>query len=215
MNEQAPPQQSAPAYLGRFTPEQQEKIIALPYRVGLWVSESDRSGGEGASEAEIQALESIITAFAEDFLKSELVEEIMRTTLARKADWAAWNVNLGHVAAECEEVRGFMAQQLNSDEVMTFRQNLVDIGIAVAMAYREDGDDVEEADSQMAYYAALIKEKICGMVSCIPGFTKKAGGIDYRFLNISSDEYTVLAKLSEILMVPLEERLSERGYVSA
>ena len=215
MNEQAPPQQSAPAYLSRFTPEQQEKIIALPYRVGLWVSESDRSGGEGASEAEIQALESIITAFAEDFLKSELVEEIMRTTLARKADWAAWNVNLDHVGAECEDVRGFMAQQLNSDEVMTFRQNLVDIGIAVAMAYREDGDDAEEADSQMAYYAALIKGKVCAMVSCIPGFTKKAGGIDYRFLNISSDEYTVLAKLSEILMVPLEERLSERGYVSA
>ena len=209
MNEQAPPQQSAPAYLSRFLETTGKNYRSLA--CGLWVSEVIAWRRRGV-RLKFRRL-SIITAFAEDF-EIELVEEICEPHW-RVRPRAAWNVNLDHVGAECEEVRGFMAQQLNSDEVMTFRQNLVDIGIAVAMAYREDGDDAEEADSQMAYYAALIKEKICAMVSCIPGFTKKAGGIDYRFLNISADEYTVLAKLSEILMVPLEERLSERGYVSA
>ena len=63
------------SYLERFAPKQRELIVSLPYRVGLWISESDTSGGDEADEAERNALHLMMTGYAEDFLKSEVVEE--------------------------------------------------------------------------------------------------------------------------------------------
>ena len=86
------------SYLENFSEDQKQLLIALPYRAGLWVSESDSSGGDHADEAEMMALEGIITGFAQDFCKSEFVEEVMGHTLDKRAQWEEWSKNLDRAA---------------------------------------------------------------------------------------------------------------------
>jgi len=201
------------SHLEKLSAEQTQKIIALPYRVGLWVSDSDRSGGDASAEAEMIALESIVTAFAEDYLKSELVEEVMRLTLQHKKEWTNWGDGMENMPSECKDIIDSMKSHIPSNDVLAFQQNLVDIGISVAMAYREDDDEDEDIPSNAITEAVdLVKEKIEGFIAKLK---KQPGPFDHKSLNISDDEYQVLQTMSEVLSVPLLERLSERGVLPA
>ena len=57
--------------LSQLTDEEREAVVALPYRVGLYVSFSDLSGGWNAQEQELEMLTSILREFSEDFCKGE------------------------------------------------------------------------------------------------------------------------------------------------
>ena len=125
------------AILEKLSKEQQRVLIALPYRAGRWVSESDSSGGDEADQAEMAALESIVTSYAEDFCKSEFVEELMRQTVVHKEEWPAWSENLQDVPLECQRSVDVLSDYLEAKDVEAFKSNLMEIAVAVAMAYRE------------------------------------------------------------------------------
>lgn len=57
-------------YLENFSKEQQDFLVALPYRVGLWISATDDTGGHESDAVEKQALEQVIVAYVEDFCLS-------------------------------------------------------------------------------------------------------------------------------------------------
>jgi hypothetical protein len=63
-------------------------VVRLPYRVGFYVSASDKTGGEESDAAEMAALEGIVTFYVEDFCKSEFAQAVMLETIQRKAEWA-------------------------------------------------------------------------------------------------------------------------------
>ena len=129
------------AYLEQFGERERTLLLSLPYRAGLFIGEADKAGGKDASSAEQQALQSIVTGFVEDFCKSEFVEELMRGTLAMKNEWPGWHKNVQYVPDDCRKAINFLSKKLEAKEVMAFKANLIEIGMAVAMAYCEYGDD--------------------------------------------------------------------------
>lgn len=130
--------------LENFSPDQQAMLVALPYRVGLWVSASDTSGGGDADEAEMRVLQSIVTGFAEDFLKSAFVQDLMEQTTARRAEWASWENDLDSVPTECSNAVDFLAERIDRKELTSFKLSVMEIATDVAMAYREEGADRAE-----------------------------------------------------------------------
>jgi hypothetical protein len=82
--------------LSHFSEEQRKLLVTLPYRTGFWVSVSDESGGAEADEAEQTALENIVSCFAEDFCKTEVVEQLMHEALHQKEHWPEWEKNIGN-----------------------------------------------------------------------------------------------------------------------
>lgn len=131
------------AMFSDFTHDERELIIRLPYRVGMWMSQVDSSGGEAANTAEREALETIVMSYAEDFLKSEFVQRVMEQTLARRNEWTAWTSHLSQVPDECRRAVAMLGPYLSSRDVNAFKHNLFDIATAVAVAFREE----EEARS--------------------------------------------------------------------
>ena len=142
--------------LEQFSAAERNMLMALPYRAGLWIGESDKTGGEAAGAAEMQALESIVTGFVEDFCKSEFVEELMRETLARKADWQAWRGNIARVPEECRHAVDLLAERLERKHIASLKNNLIEIAFAVALAYREYDEDSaplrEKVALRLRYY---------------------------------------------------------------
>lgn len=184
-------------YLEQFTEDQRALLVALPYRTGLWVSESDQSGGDESSEAEMMALEGIIMGYSEDFLKSEFVEELMRATMAHKSSWDKWQKNLDDVPNECERAVALLSERLDSREVLSFKQNLMEIATAVALAFCE----VDESEGGVGKVAAYFNHYLAVLVARLK---KQQQPRLESHLNISRAEREVLGKLSGVLQVRLD-----------
>jgi hypothetical protein len=179
-------------YLDQFTEDQRELLTSLPYRTGVLIGESDSTGGDDANEAEMRALEAIVAGYVEDFCKSEFVEELMRGTLARRPKWDSWRENIDKVPDECRQAIDLLAERLDYKQLTAFKHNLLEIAMAVAMAYREfdpNGPLVERVRVYSDYYlqwvrAYIKKEKILGIEDA---------------LSISRAEQKVIMALKEAL----------------
>ena len=190
-------------YFDKFTEDQRELLAALPYRTGLLVGEGDETGGADASEAEMRALEAIVTGYVEDFCKSEFVEELMRQTLARKGHWNGWRGNIENVPAECRQAVDLLAAHLDRKQLTAFKHNLMEIAMAVAMAYCEydpSGPLSEKIRVHVDYYkqwirAYMKKEKILGIEDA---------------LSISRAEQKIIMALKEALQPDRTEGLEPR-----
>lgn len=143
--------------LDEFTSDEQQLIIRLPFRVGMWISQSDTTGGGDADDREREALNTIVAAYAEDYLKSEFVQRLMEQTLQQRDQWSTWTKNIENLPAECEQAMTLLATRVPLKEVETFKRNLLDIGLAVAMAYRES-DHVEGAEGALGNLIYSMKE---------------------------------------------------------
>lgn len=184
------------AHLEKFTDDQRALLISLPCRVGLMVSVSDDSGGDQSVAWEMQALEGIVTGFSEDFLKSEFVEELMRATLAQRGQWEAWSENLEAVPAECAQALEAAQEQLAVKDVLSLRQTLMEIAVAVAVAYRESGE-ARALPGQVSLYGRYFWDsllaRLTGRKTLSMGDT----------LNISAAERAALQSLSAVLRIDL------------
>ncbi len=189
------------ARLEKFTEEQKRLIIALPYRTGLWVSRSDSTGGAESDVAEIAALRGIITGFAEDFCKSEFVEEVMRETVARAERWVEWESATDSVPNECAEALEIITEKLAAPDVASFRHNLMEIGMTVALAYREF-DDRQSLTGRIKTHLRYYCQRVLSALQ-----SRQALSFD-EYLNISRTEHKALAELSRVLRLEYREGLA-------
>lgn len=179
-------------HLEKFSEDQKELLVSLPYRVGMWVSESDQGGGSGSAHEETVALEGIITGYAEDFLKSEFVEDVMKQTLAHKARWGEWTNGLDAVPLECRRAVDILNERLESGHALSFRQSLMDIATTVAAAYCEfddKGASSRRIGAYIRYYWAVFKAEM----------KKEQPPSLAHVLNISMAEREVLKDLAHSL----------------
>lgn len=182
-------------YLEHFDDESRDVLISLPYRTGLWMSAADDSGGSEAREAELKAIESLVTGFVEDFCKSEFVEELVRQTLARKADWSQWHEGLDVLPEECAWAVDLLSARLSVKEMLSFKQSIMEIATAVATAYRE-------IDIENQKLAAGLKLKIFYNLKCFQAkLAKRTPPSFSEFVNISGMEQAALKKLSAALRI--------------
>lgn len=186
--------------LDKFSDEEKDLLTALPYRVGLWVSRSDETGGEESGKAEIEALRGIIRGFAEDFCKSEFVEAIMRETISRNDRWNSWEKNADGVLAECSRAIEMISGYFEERDVTSFKHNLLEIGMAVALAYREF-DGHESFAGRLKIRLRYVRQRV------IAAMQKKRIVSFSEYLNISRAEHAALAQLSAALRMEYREGL--------
>lgn len=181
-------------FLERLGEEEVELLVKMPYRVGYWMSQSDTTGGDESEESELQALATIVRGYSEDFCKSELVQRIMELTVQNEAKWEAWQKDLALVPNECRQLIGKLQDELPPREMDAMRFNLYEIGLSVALAYRELEEDAELTDLQKLWIS--IRERIYAWRE---GRAPRSGAYLY---NISGDEYLALRQLADVLSIP-------------
>lgn len=177
--------------LDKLSPDQRTLIISLPYRVGLWVSHSDDTGGDEAQDKELTALSNILQGFSAQVFGSELIQYVMDETTKRKDSWPEWNNNVENVPEDCKRALEALRQYTEEKEVKAYAQRLIEIGEAVALAFREYED--QSFSDQLKVYASYIMTKIRSKL------TKQPVKSFEQFLNISMNERRALATLASAL----------------
>lgn len=167
-------------------------VVRLPYRVGFYVSASDKTGGDESDAAEMAALEGIVTFYVEDFCKSEFAQAVMLETIQRKAEWDGWQEKIEIVPEEIRKVLDFLVDKLDGKELTAFKNNLLEIAIAVAQAYREF-DASQPLTERVQVYLSILIARIKALV--------KGQEIQSHdtLLNISRDEKMAINLLADAL----------------
>ncbi|MBI1301739.1 MAG: hypothetical protein GC137_08800 [Alphaproteobacteria bacterium] len=184
------------SFLDDLTKDQRDLLVALPYRVGLFVSECDDSGGEESDEAEKQALENIITAYSQEVFGAETVQYIISKTVDRKSEWPEWSKNLDFdkIEAECHQAVDILSGVVDYKEVTAFKNYLVEIGESVALAFREYGEKTSLMD-KFRVYMIYRRAKAAASKYNIPYKDWE------EFINISLHERRALESIARALNV--------------
>ena len=180
--------------LNELTEEQRNLLISLPYRVGLWVSNSDTRGGDDSDEQELQTLSNLLHGIAEGVFGAETVQHIISATIANHDMWPQWSGDLDLVLDDCEHGVGVLRGRVDKKEVDAFRQHLYEVGEAVALSFSEYNADMDPSDRlkmQFLYLRQLIVAKIYGR----PPKPKD------EFFSISLEERVALSRLARTLQL--------------
>ena len=179
-------------FLDQLLPDQRDLLVSLPYRVGLYVSQSDTSGGNESDEAEMQALSSIITAYSQEVFGAETVQYVVGETVQRKSEWKGWSKDLEMLEGECHKAIDILSEAVDEKEVSAFKRSLLEIGESVALAFREYGKTTPIIDKIKIYmyYTKSRKE------AAQKGITVMEWD---QFINISLDERKALQFIANAL----------------
>lgn len=174
--------------------DEKRLIVQLPYRVGLYVSESDQSGGEDSDAQEAQVLANIIRGFAEEIMGAESIQHIISTTLMLKEQWGEWGENLQNVPQECEQAIEIMRHHVSRKDAKAFAVQLYEIGEAVALAFKEyeGGNPVKDFVTYIKFTFEVARAKRLNLRE--KSFEE--------FLSISPVERHALKKISHALHLP-------------
>jgi len=179
-------------FLDELTADQRDLLVSLPYRVGLYVSESDKTGGDASDAQEIEALESIITAYAQEVFGSETVQYVISETVRRKSEWDKWSQHLEGIDTDCHRAIDILSEHVDIKEVSSFKAHLVEIGESVALAFREYGKNTPFLDKIRIYFYYSRSKKSAARDNIQPKTWD-------QFLNISLDERKALCNVAHAL----------------
>lgn len=180
------------SFLDQITPDKRDMLISLPYRVGLWVSQSDSSGGESADSEELQALSNILDGYAQEIFGSEAVQHIISGTMDHRNDWPRWSKQTGDVVVDCRQAVDILSEVVDVKEVSAFKKHLVEIGEAVALAFREENENISFGE-KLSLYIRFYVGKLKALKKGQPYKTFD------QFLNISLQERRALTTLAHAL----------------
>lgn len=180
--------------LEQLTDNQRHRLVSLPYRAGLFVSVSDQSGGDQASDNEIRALENLIYGFSDGVFGSELVQNVMSETIKLKHEWKNWHENLDSVPEECRDALTILSSHVDQKERMAYARRIMALGEAVALAFRED-IDAQSGFGRVKAYLRYMKTMRLAKSKNLPTKTFD------NFLSISADEYDALMKMANAMNV--------------
>lgn len=168
----------------------QDLLITLPFRVGYYISESDKTGGRQSAEAERIALENIVSSFVEDTVKSEFAHMVMNESLRHKSEWSTWTGNIHVIPEECLKMSEVLTGVIDMKEIFAFKQNLLEIAIVVAQAYREFNDNSGMVQ-KLNVYLTILMRRIRAL------FTGDDMPSNEQLLNISAKERSAIKLLAD------------------
>ena len=181
------------AFLEQFSASEQVLLVTLPYRVGLWISMSDTTGGAMADAQERATLARIIAASARSNFSSPFVHEVMKACFERRSEWAQWRENIDRIPRECQQVVGTLEGRLNGRDVLAYRQEVMSIANNVARAFREQGPDGK---------SGVFGHRVRGVLDAFIGLIRREKFDSVDLLNISVKEDVALGTLAEALRMP-------------
>ncbi len=179
------------SFLDDISLDQRQLLVSLPYRVGLRVSQCDVSGGADSDVQELQALSNILGGIAGEVFVSETVQYVISETVEQQDYWPEWAADLGDVEDDCRRAVNILSGFVDEKEVSAFKQHLMEVGEAVALAFRENEavSFFERLKLKMLYMKLNYKAKKEGWV--YKSFD--------AFLNVSRSERAVLSGLARAL----------------
>jgi len=172
------------AAIAQLSADDENILMSLPYRIGLYVSYADISGGWDAQEKEQQSLAGILRAYSEDFCKSELTQKILMETLGRRPSWPAWSQKIDTVPDEVARIIFLIAPLVDPRELAGFKEVMIDVALSVAMAFHE-GDEVHAPTPETGSFFSDLVARF------LPQRTKT----DFDHVNISPAERAALTRV--------------------
>jgi len=202
-------------FLDKFSTDERELLVSLPYRAGLWMIAANKGGSAACSAKESAVLENIVVEKGRGVFESAFVFEVMTAACARHAAWENRAGESRDVPAACREARALIQGRLSPHDLDCYRQVIMNIATAMANSFREDPD----GEAAMPLWARLK----AAASSLIGTSAEKSGASDdpdaagqpvmdfaigaengsrnelNDFLNTSDDEYIALAQLEHSL----------------
>jgi hypothetical protein len=164
--------------------DDQEIIVSLPYRVGVWMSRVDNLKNTGRDEAlEERALVAVLETLAKSKKKIPFAGAVVAETLRQKRQWIVWRTRKNFMD---DLGRGLQAMEktLPADDVLQYKRALFHVAKVVAQAFGETRDHHKEA------LLSEIIEKISDRFS---------DPLEKNPENVSPVEKAALQKLKEAL----------------
>ena len=126
--------------------EQKDVLLALPVKIGVWISHYDDQGDVKADNTEMEALTEIITYLADDKTSTAFVTNLFQDTLKAKEEWQSWSFNEDIVMDECRKGMQIIKNNVSDKDLKASREALLTVAEIVAQAYGEFGSYDESAD---------------------------------------------------------------------
>lgn len=172
----------------KLSPEEQNLIISLPYRVGIWISNADdNTKSRMDDKREHQALELVISRMVASHRKMPFAATAMKEVQKNKSLWPDWSQKADEQAVlqDTQKAIEVCRQKLPSAALKQYKQAVWHIGLAVAQAYGEhiDPDNEMHVDRFFSWLASFITA---------PSLRKTPE-------NMSPKEKTALKKLRAVL----------------
>ena len=171
-----------------------QKIVALPYKAGLWISHADDVEGEADDLSEMKALERGIPELASLHKNSLLVNDVASAIMERKEQWTEWEEECFYIVKQAPEVIDFIANEFGVDEAKQYRAFTMELGKLVAQAHGEFSAFDEFKEEKESFFSSMIN-KIVGGISEL---SKDDAG---HPANMSPAENSALSQLSKALSV--------------
>ena len=125
------------SFLDNLDYDQRQLLVSLPYRVGQWVSQSDTSGGDVSDEEELRVLKNLLIGFSGETFGCETVQYIISETVKQQREWPVWDKEIANVPKDCKAAVSLLKLHVDDKEVSGFKRHLMEVGEAVALAFRE------------------------------------------------------------------------------
>lgn len=179
-----------------FSPSDRELLVRLPWRVGMWVSNSDSDGGDEASSAEAEALAAIIIGFVSDSCKGEFVQRLMEETVQRRGEWPSWSGDLDSVPEECRIAVDTLSSIMSPRDLAAFKANMIEIGFAVASAW-DEGERLARSGAIAGIFSGMADSLAR---SGLWPFSRREPSLDFSDTQgISASERVALNRLAQSL----------------
>jgi hypothetical protein len=203
------------AFLDRFSADEREMLVSLPYRAGLWIIAVNGAGYLGRRAKEKTVLEKIIVEKGRGIFESAFVFEVMTEMLRRRDCWEDWAKGWEDVPAVCQNASATIASRLGPHDLSSYQQTIMNIATAMANSFGELDDnvplwlrawtytklmlsrivDIETAKEAESPSSLKTEDNEKMVVDCLTGKENEYSD----FLNTSNDEFMALTKLAHSL----------------
>ncbi|MEZ0261564.1 MAG: hypothetical protein ACAH80_11180 [Alphaproteobacteria bacterium] len=113
-------------------------VIKLPFRVGLWMVRADEQRGILDVKMERAALKKAIENVALFHVSSGFVRTTLAKTLAHQDDWTDWAHDIETVLSDCPVGLEMVRAQGGEEDLKLYRAVLMQAAICVAEAFQEE-----------------------------------------------------------------------------
>lgn len=169
-----------------FSSEDIEFLASLPYKVGMWISETDDQDGDADDVREAKVLGSCLRQFAKLHEDQVFVSRIMKESLRLENKWPDWTHESFNVLSDLKKAFPLLQSKASVEDSKSFKRALIEIGTAVAQASNEYGAfDDNEAEG----FFGKIMGKFAGLGDNDAGHP----------MNVSAAEDSALEKLRAAL----------------
>ena len=170
--------------------DQKDLLIALPYRIGLWISHFDEQGDDTAEKNEKQALDEIVSYLARDNTSTPFVTDYFEDALRASPGAATLDCSEEAVLSDTKKAMRIIRDNVSDKDKQATQKALLTVAEVVAQAYGEFGEDDTGSAGE-------------GWMSSIKNALGKLKGVSYvsmeRPFNISPEEKVALDQLEDVL----------------